>query len=151
MVIVIERETMAKKYLRFAMRLKELREEAGVSMLELARAIGVSDAAVCKWENGLAEPKIGYIVELAEYFDCPIDYLIGVDGDGGAPSGAIKIMDAGGKPVKPVTGSKSVVLTVDELEIVDSYKKLSPDMRGVLKETLKTWKGMNGKPVKDKK
>ena len=150
---------MAKKYLRFSMRLKELREEAGVSMLELARAIGVSDAAICKWENGRAEPKIGYIVELAEYFDCPIDYLIGMDADSslgrGAPgrvAGAVKVMDAGGKTVKPITSDKSVVLTVDEQEIVESYKKLSPDLRGVLKETLNTWKGMgDGKPVKDKK
>ena len=150
---------MAKKYLRFSMRLKELREEAGVSMLELARAIGVSDAAICKWENGLAEPKIGYIVELAEYFDCPIDYLIGVDADSsacrgisGRVNGAVKVMDAGGKTVKPITSDKSVVLTVDEQEIVESYKKLSPDMRGVLKETLNTWKGMtDAKPVKDKK
>ena len=146
---------MAKKYLRFAMRLKELREEAGVSMLELARAIGVSDAAVCKWENGLAEPKIGYIVELAEYFDCPIDYLIGVDADSTPRGDAVKIMkvtDAGGKTVKPITRDKSVVLTEDEQEIVESYKKLSPDLRGVLKETLNTWKGMGAaKPAKDKK
>ena len=34
----------------FKDRLRELREERGLSMKELGKKIGVSDAAVCKWE-----------------------------------------------------------------------------------------------------
>ncbi len=138
---------MAKKYLRFAARLKELREEAGVSMLDLARAIGVSDAAVCKWENGRAEPKIGYIVKLAEYFDCPIDYLIGIDVLN--TGGKVTVTDGSGKPIPRVTDTKhaQVTLTDDEQVIISSYKKLSPNMKELLKETLDTWVDVGaGKP-----
>lgn len=58
---------MKQPYIRFAERLKELREAAGLSMAELARAIGVSDASICKWENGDAEPKISYVAKLEAF------------------------------------------------------------------------------------
>ena len=62
---------------KFCDRLKQLREEAGVSMKQLADKIEVSDAAVCKWENGNAEPKVSYIIKLSEFFECTVDYLVG--------------------------------------------------------------------------
>ena len=86
----------------FGQRLKELREDAGLSMLQLAKAIGVSDAAVCKWENGLAEPKITYLVRLSEFFDCTIDYLTGKDNDYG-PQPKLIVKTADGTPVAPVS------------------------------------------------
>ena len=131
---------MSTKHLRFAARLRELREESGVSMLELAHAIGVSDAAVCKWENGKAEPKIGYIIKLAEYFDCPIDYLLGIDGYDTA--GAVKVMTVtagSGKPIQPAKSAATVTLSDDEKVIISSYKKLTPKMRTILKETIDAW------------
>ena len=65
----------------FKDRLKELREEQGLSMKELGLKIGVSDASVCKWENGVSEPKITYILRLSEFFECSTDYLLGVTDD----------------------------------------------------------------------
>lgn len=62
----------------FKDRLKELREERGLSMKELGLKIGVSDAAVCKWENGVSEPKITYVLRLAKFFECSTDFLLGV-------------------------------------------------------------------------
>lgn len=65
----------------FKDRLKELREEQALSMKELGMKIGVSDAAVCKWENGISEPKITYVLRLAALFECSTDYLLGVTDD----------------------------------------------------------------------
>lgn len=65
----------------FKDRLKELREEQGLSMKGLGLKIGVSDAAVCKWENGVSEPKITYILRLSKLFECSTDYLLGVTDD----------------------------------------------------------------------
>lgn len=65
----------------FKERLKELREERGISMKELGLTIGVSDAAVCKWENGISEPKITYVLRLAQFFECSTDFLLGVTDD----------------------------------------------------------------------
>ena len=57
--------------------LKELRKEKGITQKELAKGIGVSYAAISFWEMGVNEPKISYILALADYFDVSVDYLLG--------------------------------------------------------------------------
>lgn len=135
---------MTKNSTKFGARLKDLREEKGVSMIELARAIGVSDAAVCKWENGLAEPKLSYVVRLAEYFDCTVDYISGNDGEYVAPpKAAVKIAVTDGKTGKHIKPSHlSAVLTPDEHQIIGTYSALTPDMQKLFKETLRTWQSV---------
>lgn len=116
---------MKQPYIRFAERLKELREAAGLSMAELARAIGVSDASICKWENGVAEPKISYVAKLEAYFDCSLEYLIGRD-------------DADDGMTKPERVSQ-VAVSADEKSFLGDYKKLTPDKKAILAETLNMW------------
>lgn len=64
---------------KFAERLKELREEKGLSMKLLGGIINVSDAAISNWENGVNEPKLTYLIALAEYFNVTTDYLCGLE------------------------------------------------------------------------
>lgn len=52
----------------FAERLKELRNEEGLSTKKLGQAIGVSDAAISRWEREKQVPNIEYLVALAKYF-----------------------------------------------------------------------------------
>ncbi len=125
---------------KFGARLHELREEAGLSMMQLAKAIGVSDAAVCKWENGAAEPKVGYIIKLAEYFDCTTDYLTGNDGYYSAAKPRISITDADGRRLTPTTNRKvhmpAEVLLPDEQMIIGTFRNLSPEHKALIKQTL---------------
>lgn len=65
-------------------RIRELREEKNLSMLQLAEKIGVSNAAICKWENQIAEPKASYIYNLANFFNVSTDYLLGRTDDFGS-------------------------------------------------------------------
>lgn len=144
---------MAKNNTKFSARLKELRDEKGVSMIELARAIGVSDAAVCKWENGVAEPKLSYIIRLAEYFDCSVDYITGNDGEyssAAKPAAKIAVVDdKTGKQVKP--NHSAAVLTPDETQIIDTYNVLTPNMKKLFKETLRTWRSVKDEQPQNKK
>ena len=134
---------MAKNYSKFGARLRELREEKGVSMIELARAIGVSDAAVCKWENGLAEPKLSYVLRLAEYFDCTVDYISGNDGEYSTAAKPVKIAVTDGKTGKRIKPPHlAAVLTPDENQIIGTYSALTPDMQKLFKETLRTWQSV---------
>ncbi len=59
-------------------RIKELRLEKGISQKRLADAIGVDKRAVIFWEQEVNEPKATYIRNLAEYFGCSADYLLGL-------------------------------------------------------------------------
>ncbi len=68
------------------MRLKELREEKGLTQAEVAKAIGTSQRNVGRWENQENEPTTSSIIALANYFECTTDYLTGRSDDFGAVS-----------------------------------------------------------------
>lgn len=59
-------------------RIKELRLANNVSQKKLADAIGVDKRAVIFWEQEKNEPKATYIKNIAEYFGCSADYLLGL-------------------------------------------------------------------------
>jgi len=51
---------------RFAVRLKKLREKAGISQVEAAELVGVSRATYFNWESGSNYPHIKNLAKLAE-------------------------------------------------------------------------------------
>lgn len=48
--------------------IKYLREKYKLTQAELGKIAGVSDKAVSSWENGTAEPRMGAIQKMADYF-----------------------------------------------------------------------------------
>lgn len=65
--------------IEFSQRLRELRQDKGLSMKQLAKELGTTDATVSNWENGINEPKISYLKSIAVYFNVTADYLIGLE------------------------------------------------------------------------
>lgn len=63
----------------FSNRLKELRMEAEISQRTLANAINVTQKAIDFWEKGINEPKLSFLIKLAQYFNVSIDYLAGLE------------------------------------------------------------------------
>ena len=59
----------------FSRRLKRLREEKGVTMVDLASIIGMSQATISEWEKGNKFPRAGALQELANYFNVPMEYF----------------------------------------------------------------------------
>ncbi len=60
------------------MMISSLRKEKGMTQLELAEKMGVTDKAVSKWERNLSFPDINSIPELAEILDVSVDDLMQV-------------------------------------------------------------------------
>lgn len=54
----------------------ELRKEKGLTQLELAQQMGVTDKAVSKWERDLSCPDINTIPHLAEVLGVSVEALI---------------------------------------------------------------------------
>ena len=52
------------------MRIKELRQERGLTQAEVANAIKTSQRNIGRWENGENEPTASFIFLLAEIFSC---------------------------------------------------------------------------------
>ncbi len=61
----------------FAERLKELRQENGLSQAQLAKRAGCSQPMITLWEKGECEPTASYIIKLADILNCTTDYLLG--------------------------------------------------------------------------
>ena len=58
------------------MRLRELRIKSGLTQNEIANKVGVSGQTILNWENGIYEPKISQLIQLADLFEVSVDYLI---------------------------------------------------------------------------
>ena len=61
------------------MRIKQVREEKGVSQRQLAEIVGVSAVTVLNWENGIYDPSAKDLIKLSKALDASIDYLVGND------------------------------------------------------------------------
>lgn len=65
---------MKKKTL--GMMISSLRKEKGMTQLELAEKMGVTDKAVSKWERDLSYPDLNSIPKLAEIFGVSVEDLM---------------------------------------------------------------------------
>ncbi len=60
--------------------LKRLRKQAGLSQEALAELLGISGAAISKWENAITVPDMSQIVSLTNIFGVSADELFGIRG-----------------------------------------------------------------------
>lgn len=63
--------------IKVAKRIKELMKEQGLNQVKLAEKIGVKQNTISAWLLQKKEPCITSLWALADYFDVPIDYLVG--------------------------------------------------------------------------
>ncbi|MCX4384855.1 MAG: helix-turn-helix transcriptional regulator [Clostridia bacterium] len=58
-------------------RLKELRIEKGLRLIDVANAVGLTLMAISNYEQGIREPSIAILIKLCDFFEVSADYLIG--------------------------------------------------------------------------
>ena len=62
---------------------RRLRTESGITLAEMAEALGISHQQLQKYETGANRVSAGMLYELARYFVMPVDALFaGTDGSG---------------------------------------------------------------------
>lgn len=62
---------------KFGERLKELRLEKGLSLKQLADAVGLTSAGINLWELNKRVPNLDAVIALADFFDVSLDYIAG--------------------------------------------------------------------------
>ena len=62
----------------FGAAISALRKEKGMTQLDLARQMGVTDKAVSKWERDLSFPDVASLPKLAEVLGTSVDELLEV-------------------------------------------------------------------------
>lgn len=58
-------------------RIKDLREEKGLQQTGLAIRLNTSQSTISAYELGTRTPDVNMLIQMAEYFDVSIDYLVG--------------------------------------------------------------------------
>ena len=92
-------------------RIKEVRKKKGLSLQQVADAVGVGNNTISRYETGKREPKLETWQALANFFDVTVPYLQGIDD-------------------KPNTGySKDYIYK----QLDDAYKKDWKDPTGQIK------------------
>lgn len=101
-------------------RIKELREKAGKQQKELAIDLGVSQPTVSDWESGRKIPSAKSTSKIADYFQVPIDYLLGREP---APEGAPAPSRPGSKWI-PVLGRVAAGTPIEAVEDILDYEEI---------------------------
>lgn len=61
----------------FAERLKELRKQAHLTQVELAKRLGIGQSSYADWERGKKKPTQENLVKIAQILNVSVDYLVG--------------------------------------------------------------------------
>ena len=59
-----------------AKNIQKLRQEKGMTQVELAEKLNYSDKSISKWERGESLPDIGVLKKVADLFEVTLDYLV---------------------------------------------------------------------------
>lgn len=63
----------------FGFRMRQLREDRGLSRAMLAKKLGVSKETIYRYENNLQDPSLERVKQLALILHTSLDYLVGLD------------------------------------------------------------------------
>lgn len=91
----------------------ELRKQQGMTQLELAEQMGVTDKAVSKWERDLSFPDINSLPNLAQILGVSVEELMQIKKESAVPvNKASEILELAPKAVAMAMGIAVTVLTV---------------------------------------
>ncbi len=99
----------------FDIRLKELREEKGLTQTELSKKTSIKQQNISRWEKGDNSPNVDDIVKLADFFQVSTDYLLGREDYG---TGVIQVKN------DFATDNKQFSVVAQDMEIKEKVEML---------------------------
>lgn len=63
--------------MEFSERLKKLRKDTGLTQVEVANKLGISQPAYASWERGIKKPTQDNLIKIAQILNVSVDYLVG--------------------------------------------------------------------------
>ena len=122
----------------FGEKIKSLRKERGLNLIQVADAIGVNKSAISFWENGINEPKASYIKALANLFDVTTDYLLGLTDDWGNVTLSAGAISGNHNTVNSHnTINSTAPTTPDEAELLALWRTAPKEKKNAILQLLK--------------
>lgn len=106
--------------------LKDLRISAGYTQKDLSHLLGIGQSTIVGYEKGEREATARILALYADFFNCSVDYLLG------------RADDLGTIAISP---SPALELTTEEKELVDTFRRLPPNLQGIAIQTLHSFAG----------
>lgn len=120
-----------------------LRKQKGLTQEELAKALGVTNQAVSKWELAACCPDIQLLPAIAELFDVTIDELMGYKPADGLGDICLKIRSYFKELKEKEAFEKAyrIASLLHEVAVTDGYKKEFPweENRDYSTEAVRSW------------
>lgn len=110
----------------FPSRLTILMKEFSCTQQQLAEVLMVKRQTIGKYANSIAEPNLDTLSKIADFFNCSVDYLLG------------RADDLGTIAISP---SPALELTTEERELVDTFRRMTPNLQKIAIDTLHSFAG----------
>nr|WP_255726713.1 helix-turn-helix transcriptional regulator [Sporosarcina sp. ACRSM] len=120
------------------MRLKQLREQRGLSMMAFGTAIGTSASRIKDWEKGKNAPSAAWIAKISERFNVSTDELILGTGNTSTP---FKTSGATNAEMLYEKLRESMMSEVETGEQIESMDELYAEIDAQNKERYRSGKG----------
>lgn len=114
--------------------LRALRIENGLTQKELAKILNSTDKNIWNYEKGLATPPVEILIAYANYFEVTVDFLIG------------RTDDFGVSTVAPMGDE----LSSEERELLSLFRELSPYLKGMTLDAVRSWAKKDGDSTRKK-
>ena len=129
-------------------RLKELREQRGLSQAKLAEQVGTTQQTIYKYEHGTTEPEHKMLKRLSDFFNVTTDYLIEhdtnelkLDAQEQHYVDTLRALTPSDKDLIIKTADslsqKEYTTTSDERSIIDQYRQLKPFQKRLINQEMK--------------
>ncbi|MDE6356935.1 MAG: helix-turn-helix domain-containing protein [Clostridia bacterium] len=109
--------------------IKELRKERNLTQLELAVRFGIDQTTVSKWELNKALPDTLMLIQLAEFFDVSVDYLL----------------------ARSTYYFPDEIYSEEEKRLIDNYRDLNDDGKKLVDSMIKTLLTPSGRSEQNNK
>ena len=117
-------------------RLTELREDKGITQLELSKKLHISNSSISAYETGACMPDVETLRSLAIFYDVTSDYLLGLTEES----------------VSPAVLSEEFTNGVTKSTVLKMLETLSPEQRAaelIILENMRFYTEVTGKTVAD--
>lgn len=107
--------------MEFSERLKDLRKQAGLTQVDVAEKLGISQPAYASWERGAKKPTQENLVKIAQILNVSVDYLVGNSEEKADELGNIELLFRMNS--KGLTEEEKAVFKKELIEFMKERKK----------------------------
>ena len=115
----------------YAESLKDHRLSRGLTLMDIERATGISNANISRWENGQSIPGINFCMQLAQFYGISVDELVGYPDTTKPTAEHTPAVKATSETAAFVSDFSDIIREKNFVQITKLYKAATKELRAV--------------------